>query len=194
MASQMASQLFSQKQSHESPLQGLFCCECLSKNAATDSHDEQMEEFQNEQKDDPLKSSQKASQNDVIADSQFNEEEVLWKNQRYAGSFVNTKQMKLVVASSIEEEQADYIFEPVAGEKRQHEEVNTPDTKRPEVEGSGSSHSTPFRSGVKAALQSSIFDVKRKEPSPKRVGKTAKKPMVPTNNILSYFSPRKQNE
>lgn len=157
----------------------MFCCEYLSKNAATDSHNEP-----NAQRND-------VNDANVIADSQFNEDEVLWKNQRYAGSFVNTKQLKLVVASSIEEEKADYIFEPMTGEKRQHEEVTTPDNKRPDVEANSSSHSTPFRSGVKAALQSSIFDVKRKEPSPKRAGKTAKKPMIPTNNILSYFSPRK---
>ena len=109
---------------------------------------------------------------------------------------MNARQGKLVVASSIEEEQISYIFEPTPqkrpGEK---EELSTPDNKKPNVESCDSNKSPSSRFGT--PYKKSIFDVKsdkresrESKDSPKRPGK-AKKPMIASNNILSYFSPKK---
>lgn len=177
MASQLASQYASQVQ--DNSIQALLCEECLSNNAATDCH-----------------SPVKQDGGEIVVDSQIGEDELLWKSQRYGGSIIHPNKERLVIASSVDEEQITYDFEPKTAEKRPYEDVSTPEDKRPELD-SGSTHSskssTPFRSNLKAAVvSSSIFDVKKKELSPKRNTKSNKKPMIPSKNILTYFSPKKE--
>lgn len=182
----MASQLAA-SQIPESSIQGFLCEENLSrkqddeplkKNAATDSHGD-----------------------DIIADSQINDE-LLWKNQRYSSSIMNGKQVRLVVASSVEEELYDYSIEPPTVEKKGNEQsiislndekIESPVSNRSNMSSEHSSKSnTPYRNCFKAAvINSSIFDAKgmKKEISPKK--KIPKKPMIPSKNILNYFSPKK---
>lgn len=186
MASQLAaSQLL------ESSIQGFLCEENLSrkqddevlkKNTATDSHGGNGGE-------------------DIIADSQINDE-LLWKNQRYSSSIMNGKQVRLVVASSVEEELYDYSMEPPTVEKKGNEhsiislddeKIESPGSNRSNMNSEHSSKTnTPYRNCFKAAvINSSIFDAKgmKKEISPKK--KIPKKPMIPSKNILNYFSPKK---
>lgn len=134
----------------------------------------------------------------IIADSQAGEEDFLWKNRRHYNQWKSREVSRLIVDSSGDDANVGAVIPEAASLS---DVLQTPVSKKPRVSSGSSSSSrqgTPFRSGLKAAVvASSVFDrlkvdEKREEASP-RGKKGGKKAMVPSKNILSYFSPKKND-
>lgn len=149
LASQLASQLFPEEK--EESLSNLLCNEQLSNvhpSAITDSHVD----------------SPKDGKPSIIADSQANDEDYLWRSRRYGNQWRLREVSRLVVDSSCDEENVGSNIPEVVVHT---DSFSTPESKKVHVNGESGASSrpgTPFRSGLKAAVvASSIFDVIKSE-------------------------------
>lgn len=154
LASQLASQLFPEEK--EESLSNLLCNEQLSNvhpSAITDSHVD----------------SPKDGKPSIIADSQANDEDYLWKSRRYGNQWRLREVSRLIVDSSCDEENVGSNIPEVVVHT---DSFSTPESKKVHVNGESGASSrpgTPFRSGLKAAVvASSIFDVIKSEEKKKQ--------------------------
>ena len=154
LASQLASQLFPEEK--EESLSNLLCNEQLSNvhpSAITDSHVD----------------SPKDGKPSIIADSQANDEDYLWKSRRYGNQWRLREVSRLIVDSSWDEENVGSNIPEVVVHT---DSFSTPESKKVHVNGESGASSrpgTPFRSGLKAAVvASSIFDVIKSEEKKKQ--------------------------
>ena len=154
LARRLARRLFPEVK--EESLSSLLCNEQLSNvhpSAITDSHVD----------------SPKDGKANIIADSQANDEDYLWKSRRYGNQWRLREVSRLIVDSSCDEENVGSNIPEIVVHT---DSFSTPESKKVHVNGESGASSrpgTPFRSGLKAAVvASSIFDAIKSEEKKKK--------------------------